>query len=80
MYPGDIHRLPIVPIPTVKHGYDFGEYTKLEYDEVRYDYNTNRYITLSQEQEIYRLKDQLDKQNEEKRRKLDNIIGYYYKR
>jgi dsDNA-specific endonuclease/ATPase MutS2 len=74
------YKLPIIPEPRVVSGRDFDQPTVVEYDEVIYDYNTRRYITLSQQQEIYKLKDELKKQSEEKKRKLKNIIGYYYKR
>ena len=53
---------------------------QLEYDEVIYDYNSNRYLTLSQMRENEALRKQLELQKVEKRRNLENIIGYYYKR
>lgn len=73
-------KIPIVPPPRVRSSHDFDSPTITEYDEVIFDYNTNRYLTLSQQKEIYMLQDELKKQKEDKKRKLKNIIGYYYKR
>ena len=76
----DRWKMPIIPAPSVRSGHDFDTPTVTEYDEVIFDYRTNRYLTLSQQKEIYALQDELKKQNEEKKMKLKNIIGYYYKR
>ena len=76
----DRWKVPIVPAPTIRRGEDYDTPQVTEYDEVIFDYRTNRYLTLSQQKEIYELKDQLAKQTEEKKQNLKSIIGYYYKR
>ena len=76
----DRYKVPIVPTPTVRRSEDYDTPQITEYDEVIFDYHSNRYLTLSQQKEIYELKDQLAKQKEEKKQNLKNIIGYYYKR
>jgi len=72
------YKLPIPQAPRIISSYNFDIPTVMEYDEVIFDYRTNRYLTLSQEKEIYRLTDELKKQKELKRQNLRNIIGYYY--
>ena len=74
------YKLPIPQAPRVISGYDFDTPTVTEYDEVVFDYRTNRYLTLSQQKEIYALQDEIKKQKEEKKQKLKNIIGYFYKK
>lgn len=71
-------KIPLANEPTIQTG-EFDVPTVVKYDEIIYDYRTRRYLTVSQEQEIYKLKDQLNKQQEEKRQKLKHLIGYYYK-
>lgn len=74
------YKLPIIPPPQVRIGYDFDTPQVVEYDEVIFDYRTNRYLTLSQMRENEALRDELKKQQEQKKKKLEHIIGYYYKR
>lgn len=57
-----------------------GETSKVEYDEVIYDYQSDRYLTRHQQEEIKKLKMELEQKKIDKRNKLKNIIGYYYKR
>lgn len=66
--------------PQVRIGYDYNTPDCVDYEEVIFDYKTNRYLTLSQEREIQRLNKQLQEVNVEKKKKLEHIIGYYYKR
>lgn len=75
------YKLPIIPIPSVvKMDSMSSQPTKVEYDEVIYDYNSRRYLTLSQQQEIQELQAELVKQKEQKKRELKSIIGYFYKK
>lgn len=74
------YRLPRVPPPTVRNGYDFDSPSVMEYDEVIYDPRTNRYMTLSQQNEIYQLQQQLAEKKKDERSKLDSIIAYFYNR
>ena len=52
----------------------------MQYDEVIFDYRTNRYLTLSQQNEIEQLRKELETKKKGERSKLESIIGYYYKR
>ena len=74
------YKLPIIPEPSFRKSNEFDLPTMASYDEVIFDYRTNRYITLSQEREIYRLNDELKKQKEKAQSKLQNIVAYFYKR
>lgn len=74
------YKMPIIPPPRVRSGYDFDTPTRMEYDEVIYDPRTNRYLTLSQEKEIERLNKELEEKKVERRKDLENIIGYFYRK
>ena len=74
------HKLPIIPHAKVRSVHGFEAPDMIEYDEVVFDYNTNRYLTLSQQRENDALRDEIKKQKEKKKKKLEHIIGYYYKR
>lgn len=51
-----------------------------KYDELLYDYNNNRYFTRSQLEENKYLQKEIDNMKQDKKKKLEHIIGYYYKR
>ena len=53
---------------------------QIEYEEYYYNPNSMSYTKIENPHEIERLKKELVQQKEEKKRKLQNIIGYYYKR
>lgn len=72
--------LPIIPIARRQTEGGFNMPEKTKYDELVFDYKTNRYITLSQQREIDSLRHRLSEQKEQKKKELQNIIGYYYKR
>ena len=73
-------KLSICPTPQVRSVCDFGVPSRMEYDEVIFDPRTNRYLTLSQEREIERLKKELEEKEEIRNEGIKNIIGYFYKR
>jgi hypothetical protein len=72
------YKLPIIPEPRVVRG-DFDQPTPIEYDEVIYDYRTNRYLTLSQQNEIDRLQKELEIKEKKRNDSVKSIIGYFYK-
>lgn len=73
------HKLPIIPPVKVRTGYDYDTPAVMEYDEVIFDYKTNRYLTLSQMRENEMLREELKQQKDKKKKRLEHIIGYYYK-
>lgn len=73
------YKLPIVPMPTVRNGYDFDQPSVMKYDEVIFDYRTNRYLTLSQQNEIENLRKELEEKKKQRNESVKSIIGYFYK-
>jgi len=73
------YKLPIIPESKVRSGYDFYQPSEMEYDEVIFDPRTNRYLTLSQQNEIEKLKKELEEKQKDRNEKLKSIIGYFYK-
>jgi len=51
-----------------------------EYEEVYYDWNTMTYKTKSQEIENQILQNKLRMKEEDRKKSLKSIIGYFYKR
>lgn len=71
--------LPIIPLPTVQNSRNFDQISEIKYDEVIFDHRTNRYLTLSQQQEIDRLKKELEEKKKLRNDSVKSIIGYFYK-
>ncbi len=75
-YPGGIVRLP--------HGIQAGpinDYvSQMQYSEVRYDYNTDSYRTSQQDEEIRKLRTELEEKKETRKQEVSQLIGYFYKR
>ncbi len=49
-------------------------------DEIYFNPETNSYMTISQQLKIQELEKQLNEKKKDERKKLDNIISYFYKR
>lgn len=67
-------------IPRPQHVSFDNRVTRGEFDEFRYDINTNSYLSRGQDEEINKLKDEIENSKKEKRQDLENIIGYFYAR
>lgn len=72
-------KLPHMPEITIRNGNDFDQPTNMGYDEVIYDHNTRRYLTLSQQTEIEKLKKQLEEKIKNRNDSVQSIIGHFYK-
>lgn len=72
-------RLPIVGVAKFCND---GELpcSNMEYEDVVYCPDTMTYKTASQEKEIRRLKEELENKKMERKKSLESIISYFYKR
>ena len=68
-----------MPEVTVRNGYDFDTPSVMGYDEVIFDPRSNRYLTLSQQNEIETLRKELEEKKKQRNDSIKSIIGYFYK-
>lgn len=74
-------KIPIIPPVQVFRG-DMppGSTSQMQYEEVYQDHNTMTIRTRGQDEQIKRLEAELQEKKKDKRKKLESIIGYFYKK
>lgn len=72
-------RLPKVGYARASFGAEIST-ADMGYEEVMYCPETMEYKTVTQEREIIKLRKELEEKKVDRRKSLDNIISYFYKK